>query len=50
LRRRFEGSPARRRDALPAFPDTACENGHQAHASLDNVRVQIYPTLRKRIK
>jgi Cytochrome P460 len=34
----------------PAFPDAACESCHQAHASLDNVWVQFYPTLRKLIK
>jgi len=31
----------------PAFPDGDCESCHQAHASLDNVWVQFYPTLRK---
>ena len=34
----------------PAFPDDQCESCHQAHASLDNVWVQFYPTLRKLIK
>ena len=34
----------------PAFPDDKCESCHQAHASLDNVWVQFYPTLRKLIK
>jgi hypothetical protein len=34
----------------PAFPDEKCESCHQAHASLDNVWVQFYPTLRKLIK
>jgi Cytochrome P460 len=34
----------------PAFPDAACESCHQAHASLDNVWVQFYPTLRKLLK
>jgi hypothetical protein len=34
----------------PAFPDDNCESCHQAHASLDNVWVQFYPTLRKLIK
>ena len=34
----------------PAFPDADCESCHQAHASLDNVWVQFYPTLRKLIK
>jgi Cytochrome P460 len=33
-----------------ALPDAACESCHQAHASLDNVWVQFYPTLRKLIK
>jgi hypothetical protein len=36
--------------SAPAFPDAACESCHQAHASLDNVWVQFYPTLRKLIK
>jgi hypothetical protein len=31
----------------PAFPDDACESCHKAHASMDNVWVQFYPTLRK---
>jgi hypothetical protein len=34
----------------PAFADAACESCHQEHASLDNVWVQFYPTLRKLIK
>jgi hypothetical protein len=34
----------------PAFPDAACESCHHAHASLDDVWVQFYPTLRKLIK
>jgi hypothetical protein len=34
----------------PAFPDAVCESCHQAHASMDNVWVQFYPTLRKLIK
>ena len=29
-----------------AFPDTACANCHQRHASTDNVWVQFYRTLR----
>jgi hypothetical protein len=29
-----------------AFPDAACANCHQRHASIDNVWVQFYPTLR----
>jgi len=33
-----------------AFPDTACESCHKEHASMDNVWVQFYPTLRKLIK
>jgi Cytochrome P460 len=31
-----------------AFPDAACANCHQRHASVDNVWVQFYPTLRDR--
>jgi hypothetical protein len=31
-----------------AFPDEACANCHQRHASLDNVWVQFYPVLRDR--
>jgi hypothetical protein len=34
----------------PAFADDACESCHHAHASLDDVWVQFYPTLRKLIK
>jgi hypothetical protein len=34
----------------PAFPDADCESCHHAHASLDDVWVQFYPTLRKLIK
>jgi hypothetical protein len=34
----------------PAFADTDCESCHHAHASLDDVWVQFYPTLRKLIK
>lgn len=33
-----------------AFKDAACESCHQAHASMDNVWVQFYPTLRKLIQ
>ena len=33
-----------------AFPDQACEGCHRQHASMDNVWVQFYPTLRKLIK
>jgi Cytochrome P460 len=31
-----------------AFPDGACANCHQRHASIDNVWVQFYPALRDR--
>ncbi|SRR5579871_117302 len=31
-----------------AFPDEACANCHQRHASIDNVWVQFYPALRGR--
>jgi Cytochrome P460 len=31
-----------------AFPDEACANCHQRHASIDNVWVQFYPALRDR--
>jgi hypothetical protein len=31
-----------------AFPDAACANCHQRHASIDNVWVQFYPLLRDR--
>jgi hypothetical protein len=31
-----------------AFPDQACANCHQLHASIDNVWVQFYPALRDR--
>ena len=31
-----------------AFPDEACANCHALHASIDNVWVQFYPTLRDR--
>jgi hypothetical protein len=33
--------------SAPAFPDSRCESCHRQHASLDNVWVQFYPTLRK---
>jgi len=31
----------------PAFADDVCESCHKEHASMDNVWVQFYPTLRK---
>src|SRR5258708_26617822 len=34
--------------SAPAFPDQACANCHQRHASIDNVWVQFYPALRDR--
>jgi Cytochrome P460 len=34
--------------SAPAFPDQACANCHQLHASIDNVWVQFYPALRDR--
>jgi Cytochrome P460 len=34
--------------SAPAFPDEACANCHQHHASIDNVWVQFYPALRDR--
>jgi Cytochrome P460 len=34
--------------SAPAFPDEACANCHQRHASIDNVWVQFYPALRDR--
>src|SRR5258708_4333990 len=43
--------PSDRSKALasaPAFPDQACANCHQLHASIDNVWVQFYPALRDR--
>jgi hypothetical protein len=43
--------PSDRSKALPsaaAFPDQACANCHQRHASIDNVWVQFYPALRDR--
>ncbi len=43
--------PSDRTKALPsapAFPDQACANCHQRHASIDNVWVQFYPALRDR--
>jgi len=41
--------PSDRFKVLPsatAFPDAACANCHQRHASIDNVWVQFYPALR----
>jgi hypothetical protein len=32
-----------------AAADADCESCHRAHAGLDNVWVQVYPTLRKLI-
>jgi hypothetical protein len=32
-----------------AYPDEVCANCHQLHASIDNVWVQFYPTLRDRM-
>jgi hypothetical protein len=43
--------PADRSKVLPsatAFRDEACANCHALHASIDNVWVQFYPTLRDR--
>jgi len=45
--------PSDRSKALPsaaAFPDQACANCHQLHASIDNVWVQFYPALRDRAR
>lgn len=39
--------PSKVRASAPAFPDQSCQDCHKAHASLDNVWVQFYPTLRK---
>jgi Cytochrome P460 len=39
--------PSKVRPSAPAFPDQACYNCHRQHASMDNVWVQFYPTLRK---
>ena len=36
------------RASAAAFPDEACANCHQLHASIDNVWVQFYPALRDR--
>jgi hypothetical protein len=36
--------------SAPAFPDQACANCHQLHASIDNVWVQFYPALRDRMR
>ena len=41
--------PSDRTKVVPsatAFPDEACANCHALHASIDNVWVQFYPTLR----
>ncbi|MDF0584776.1 cytochrome P460 family protein [Bradyrhizobium yuanmingense] len=38
------------REFAPAFPDQVCESCHRQHASMDNVWVQFYPTLRKLLK
>jgi hypothetical protein len=40
--------PTKTLPTASAFPDEACESCHRAHASLDNVWVQFYPTLRDR--
>jgi hypothetical protein len=40
--------PSKPQATATAFPDDACESCHHAHASLDNVWVQFYPTLRDR--
>jgi len=40
--------PTKTLPTASAFPDQACESCHRAHASLDNVWVQFYPTLRDR--
>ncbi|MCA6120457.1 cytochrome P460 family protein [Bradyrhizobium sp. WSM 1704] len=40
--------PTKTRPVANAFPDEACESCHRAHANLDNVWVQFYPTLRDR--
>lgn len=42
--------PSGIREFAPAFPDQACENCHRQHASMDNVWVQFYPSLRKLLK
>ena len=42
--------PSKIRASAPAFADQSCENCHRQHASMDNVWVQFYPTLRKLIK
>jgi hypothetical protein len=38
--------PAKVLASATAFPDQSCANCHQLHASIDNVWVQFYPTLR----
>lgn len=42
--------PSKLRASAPAFADQICANCHRQHASMDNVWVQFYPTLRKLIK
>jgi hypothetical protein len=42
--------PSKVRASAPAFPDQVCEACHRQHASMDNVWVQFYPTLRKLVK
>jgi len=42
--------PSKLRASAPAFPDRSCENCHRQHASMDNVWVQFYPTLRKAVE
>ena len=42
--------PSKIKASASAFPDQACEACHRQHASMDNVWVQFYPTLRKLIK
>jgi hypothetical protein len=36
--------------SAPTFPDQACANCHQRHASIDNVWVQFYPALRDKTR
>jgi hypothetical protein len=45
----FDPSPVLNPSA-PAQDDADCQDCHKAHASIDNVWVQFYPTLRKLIK
>ena len=42
--------PSNIREFAPAFPDQVCESCHRQHASIDNVWVQFYPSLRKLLK